>query len=300
LPLGLPPRGPWHPSPRRGPRCPLCPDAPPPGSPAAYLAISKDITAIKGAINSRTPNWNKAQVRAPRRRWRRPAGGPLARERAPSTPRPSPLIPPQAIYTKGSNAKFANGTALTLQSLGARRARAQAGRPSSAASAAAGAPPPCAAAPPPGRAARRAACCALSPPAATNNPGSAYWDTYSAFFGGPGAGAPAGAALAGPRLRLRASLPRPGAAAPTSPHPGARPARRRLLDPKLCPVAPPSLPPPAGNPAWLDENIQRALSGEAPYTTDVARVQMLVKSLESATQSAAVMGLLDSAVALAK
>jgi hypothetical protein len=41
---------------------------------------------------------------------------------------------------------------------------------------------------------------------------------------------------------------------------------------------------PAETPLFVDDVLQRAFSGLAPFTTDVERVQLIVKSLESSLQ----------------
>ena len=53
-------------------------------------------------------------------------------------------------------------------------------------------------------------------------------------------------------------------------------------------------------PIWLDDVAQRAFAGIQPFETDVERVQLIVKSLESSLQVATVMNKLDQTVAYAK
>jgi hypothetical protein len=60
----------------------------------------------------------------------------------------------------------------------------------------------------------------------------------------------------------------------------------------------PSRPP--ENPTWLDDIIQRAFGGLAPYKAPVQRVQLAVKGIESNLQMATVMRLLDEAVSKTK
>lgn len=53
-------------------------------------------------------------------------------------------------------------------------------------------------------------------------------------------------------------------------------------------------------PVWIDDVVQRAFAGLAPYARPEQRVQLIVKSLESSLQVASVMNLLDDAITLAK
>ncbi|KAI8476599.1 MAG: Low iron-inducible periplasmic protein-domain-containing protein [Monoraphidium minutum] len=53
-------------------------------------------------------------------------------------------------------------------------------------------------------------------------------------------------------------------------------------------------------PLFLDDIVQRAFSGLAPYTMPVQRVQLIIKSLESGLQVAVLMNQLDLAVKLTK
>jgi hypothetical protein len=55
-----------------------------------------------------------------------------------------------------------------------------------------------------------------------------------------------------------------------------------------------------GNPVWIDDTMQRAFAGIAPFTTPVQRVQLIVKTLESNLQVAVVMSRLDQAIAFSK
>ncbi|KAI8476814.1 MAG: Low iron-inducible periplasmic protein-domain-containing protein [Monoraphidium minutum] len=50
------------------------------------------------------------------------------------------------------------------------------------------------------------------------------------------------------------------------------------------------------NPVWMDDLLVRAFSGIPPYDNDIARVQLIVKTLESSMQSAYMMHELDAAI----
>lgn len=54
------------------------------------------------------------------------------------------------------------------------------------------------------------------------------------------------------------------------------------------------------NPVWMDDLLMRAFNGLSPYDTNTARVQLIVKTLESSMQVAYVMHELDAAIAKAK
>lgn len=76
--------------------------------------------------------------------------------------------------------------------------------------------------------------------------------------------------------------------------------RRHVAPPHPCTHAPFPPPSPPEDPNWLDGTLQDVYKGGKPFTNNVVRVNMLVKTLESSLQVAALMQALDSAVALTK